>query len=297
MSDGPVSSTIDNGAARGQSRLRIVHRTVVAYQGLVHASYNEVRMTPLTMPGQLALEARVEVTPRVAAYRYTDYFGAQVVAFDTQAPHDRLEVVATSLVEVDPYTTVRPAPASWEYVTAPHRRDRAIEWLVDRSGTTPDPEVAEYARARAARLSPADTALDICGWVHERMAYVPGSTGVSTTASQAWQAGSGVCQDFAQIVVGALRSVGIPARYISGYLHPFPDAPVGRTVEGQSHAWVEWWVGDWESFDPTNNLPAGSDHVVVARGRDYDDVPPLRGVFSGRSGSVLTVTVEVTRLR
>jgi transglutaminase-like putative cysteine protease len=89
--------------------------------------------------------------------------------------------------------------------------------------------------------------------------------------------------------------VGIPARYVSGYLHPQPDAAIGQTVAGESHAWVEWFCGDWRGFDPTNLIDIGDRHVTVGRGRDYNDVSPLRGVYAGPYGSKLFVTVEITR--
>jgi transglutaminase-like putative cysteine protease len=111
-----------------------------------------------------------------------------------------------------------------------------------------------------------------------------------------WQTKQGVCQDFAHLTLGALRSLGIPARYVSGYLHPRPDAALGETVEGQSHAWVEWWAGEWVPYDSTHSGPIGEDHVLVARGRDYGDVSPLTGVYAGAAASELFVTVEVTRL-
>ena len=93
-----------------------------------------------------------------------------------------------------------------------------------------------------------------------------------------------------------LRSIGIPARYVSGYLHPNAEAEIGRTVAGESHAWVEWWDGDWIGYDPTNGKPVGEQHVLVARGRDYDDVAPLKGIYSGPRSAELGVRVEVTRL-
>jgi transglutaminase-like putative cysteine protease len=106
----------------------------------------------------------------------------------------------------------------------------------------------------------------------------------------------GVCQDITHLALGALRSVGIPARYVSGYLHPRPNAAIGETVGGESHAWVEWFCGDdWRGFDPTNGIDIGDRHVLVGRGRDYNDVPPLRGVYAGPFGSTLFVTVEITR--
>ena len=89
----------------------------------------------------------------------------------------------------------------------------------------------------------------------------------------------------AHVAVGVLRALGIPARYVSGYLLPRADLPVGESLDGESHAWVEWWAGDWHAWDPTNGRPAGPDHVLVGRGRDYDDVTPLHGVYSGAGGA------------
>jgi transglutaminase-like putative cysteine protease len=122
-----------------------------------------------------------------------------------------------------------------------------------------------------------------------------GITGVHSTATEAWEARKGVCQDIAHITLGALRAVGIPARYVSGYLHPRPNAGVGEAVTGESHAWVEWFSGDWWGFDPTNNIEIGDRHVLVGRGRDYNDVPPLRGVYAGPFKSQLFVKVTITR--
>ena len=118
---------------------------------------------------------------------------------------------------------------------------------------------------------------------------------MQTSAQEAWDQGQGVCQDIAHLTVALLREVGLPARYVSGYLHPYPEADLGDTVAGQSHAWVEYWTGEWVAADPTNQAPVGECHVVVARGRDYADVPPLKGIYHGAPSSTLDVTVEVTR--
>jgi len=125
--------------------------------------------------------------------------------------------------------------------------------------------------------------------------YMHGITGVHSTAAEAWEARKGVCQDMAHITLGALREVGIPARYVSGYLHPKEHAEVGEAVAGESHAWVEWFAGDWQGFDPTNNIEIGDRHVLVGRGRDYNDVPPLRGVYAGPFKGHLHVKVTITR--
>ena len=136
----------------------------------------------------------------------------------------------------------------------------------------------------------------ISGAIGDAVEYVQGVTGVHSTAQEAWAHRKGVCQDIAHLTLGALRAVDIPARYVSGYLHPKPDAAIGETVAGESHAWVEWFCGDrWRGFDPTNQIAIGDRHVLVGRGRDYNDVPPLRGVYAGPFGSALFVTVEITR--
>ena len=127
--------------------------------------------------------------------------------------------------------------------------------------------------------------LALSALVNERVAYVPGSTGVQTNAVEAWQLGQGVCQDIAHVTLSLLRQAGVPARYVSGYLHPAKEPPVGETVTGESHAWVEAWLGNWWGFDPTNGIPAGERHVVVASARDYSDLPPLKGVYAGAACS------------
>jgi transglutaminase-like putative cysteine protease len=128
------------------------------------------------------------------------------------------------------------------------------------------------------------------------MDYLSGSTNVKTNAMQAWTTGKGVCQDISHVTVGLLRALGLPARYVSGYLHPTPDAEIGAAVTGESHAWVEWWDGGWTGFDPTNSVEIGPRHVTLGRGRDYGDVPPFKGLFSGPTSEGNSVIVEVTRL-
>jgi transglutaminase-like putative cysteine protease len=296
--DGTDDRTDGRRSEHGVSRLRVVHSTAIVYDAPVRTSYNEVRMTPATLPGQQVLEARVEVSPRSAASRYTDYWGTHVVAFDTQVPHTRLDVVAASLVEVEvPANREPPDPVTWQDLAAPAVRDRHVEWLAPRPMTRPGPDLLARSREVAGDLPPHEAALAVCSWLGQHLQYVPGVTGVHTSAAEAWAEGRGVCQDFVHVGLGALRALGVPARYVSGYLHPDPAAPLGQTVVGQSHAWLEWWAGGWTAFDPTNSRRAGLDHVVVATGRDYGDVAPLRGIISGGSGSRLTVTVEITRLR
>ncbi|HLL66646.1 MAG TPA: transglutaminase family protein [Micromonosporaceae bacterium] len=276
-------------------RLRIRHVTGFSYAGTVSASYNEARLTPLTLPWQTTLFSSVEVSPTATTYRYYDYWATLVTSFDLHRPHQQLKITASSLVESAP-----PEPpqrcATWAEVRAEPTLDRYAELLAETGRTRIDPELAAEVSDVIDGADPGEAALAIADHVRSNVEYVKGSTGVQTGAREAWSLRKGVCQDIAHLTVGMLRSQGIPARYVSGYLHPQRDAKVGDTVAGQSHAWVEWWCGDWVGYDPTNSKPVGPGHVVVARGRDYDDVPPLRGVYHGAGSSELGVTVEITRL-
>ena len=125
---------------------------------------------------------------------------------------------------------------------------------------------------------------------------MPGATGVRTNAQEAWDQRQGVCQDMAHVTVALLRAAGLPARYVSGYLHADPSAQPGQTITGESHAWVEYWTGTWRACDPTSGAPVRERHVVVARGRDYADIPPLKGIYHGAPASASAVSVEATRL-
>jgi transglutaminase-like putative cysteine protease len=161
--------------------------------------------------------------------------------------------------------------------------------------TAPPAELVRFAKKIAKTNNPHHTALAICAKVYADMTYRHGVTGVHSIATEAWNSKIGVCQDFAHITLGALRAVGIPARYVSGYLHPSKQPQIGETVIGESHAWVEWWAGSWFAYDPTNDVHVFDRHVVVGRARDYDDLPPLRGVYAGPHQSELFVSVQITK--
>lgn len=280
-------------------RLRIRHRTGFTYAGQVSSSYNEARMSPLNEPRQSVLDARVEVWPPARTYRYEDYWGTVVTAFDVQVPHEALKVTATATVETSPADAVPSGGGvEWAALAVPETADRWYEHLMSTPRTALDEELTGRAKQlRAENHTPHTAAMATCALVREEVTYEPGSTGVQTDAVQAWRQRKGVCQDISHLTVGLLREMGIPARYVSGYLHPTPSAAIGETVVGQSHAWVEWWVGQWMAYDPTNGVPLGERHVVVGRGRDYGDVPPLKGVYAGPKNTGQGVEVELTRLR
>ena len=276
-------------------RLRIKHVTGFTYAGTAHASYNEARMTPLTGPGQTTLFSQVECNPGATMWGYRDYWGSQVTVFDLQRPHQQLRVTATSLVETAERTAAQ-GTLDWDSLQLQSTVDQHAEILAATTLTSIDAELARVAADLTEGLSPVQAAHAVAAWVQTNVEYVPGSTGVRTSAQEAWSLRKGVCQDIAHLTLGMLRALGIPARYVSGYLYPRTDGNVGDTIAGQSHAWVEWWCGDWTGFDPTNGVPAGPRHVTVARGRHYADVTPLKGVYHGAPSTGLGVTVEITRL-
>ena len=143
---------------------------------------------------------------------------------------------------------------------------------------------------------PQEAVIAAANWVNTELDYVPGTTGVHSSGLDALRDGKGVCQDFAHLTLILLRGMGIPARYVSGYLHPQRRAEVGDTIEGQSHAWVQAWTGGWWDYDPTNDVEINEQYVTVAVGRDYSDVTPLKGIYSGEGSTDLDVVVEITRL-
>jgi transglutaminase-like putative cysteine protease len=275
--------------------LEIVHETRMRYQGSARASYNEARMTPLTLPTQVALQTRLLVGNGTPVWTYHDYWGSLVSSFDIQAPHTELTVRSHAMVETSP-AAAPPVPLAWAELRERADAGLAAEYLAATARTTVDPALAAAARERTADADPLQTASAIAAWVRERVEYVPGATEVQTSAQEAWDKGQGVCQDIAHLTVALLREAGLPARYVSGYLHPSPEAGIGQATAGQSHAWVEYWVGSWVAADPTNQASVGECHVVVARGRDYGDVPPLKGIYHGAPSVEMDVTVEVTRL-
>ncbi|MEY2424298.1 MAG: hypothetical protein QOI95_4365 [Acidimicrobiaceae bacterium] len=280
-------------------RLEIMHRTGYTYEKPVAASYNEARLTPMTTPEQVTLDARVSVSPTTPLFRYWDYWGTLVHAFDLHQQHDHLVVTSTSVVQtanVDRAARDGANDATWSDVDNPVVGDRYFEFLMPSHFASADAELAEHARTlRAQSAGPRDAVELVTGWVRDHLTYMKGATNVMTSAVEAKRTGHGVCQDFVHLSIALLREMDVPCRYASGYFDSRVEAVLGETVVGESHAWTEAWIGGWHPFDPTNDVPVGERHVVVALGRDYRDVTPLKGVYSGSPSSTTSVTVELTR--
>jgi transglutaminase-like putative cysteine protease len=276
-------------------RMRVVHSTGYAYKSPVTASYNEARLTPRSDSRQNVILSRVETLPATRSYRYVDYWGTAVTAFDLHAPHTQLEVTSSSVVETD-----RPEPPAAKVTWTDLQADAIIDHyyeVLSATGYAPlSRRIAAVARRIARYHEPAEAVVAAAQWVRSELEYEPGTTGAHSSGLDALREGKGVCQDFAHLSLTVLRSMGIPGRYVSGYLHPKRNAVIGKTVDGQSHAWIQAWTGSWWDYDPTNDTEINEQYVSVGTGRDYADVPPLKGIYSGEGSTDLDVVVEITRL-
>jgi transglutaminase-like putative cysteine protease len=276
-------------------RVRVVHTTGYAYQSPVTASYNEARLTPRSNTRQNVILNRVETIPATRSYRYIDYWGTAVTAFDLHAPHTELTVSSSSVVE-----TERPEPAAvqvtWTDLQSAAVIDRFDEVLRPTEYTPASEHVAAVGRRISKYHEPREAVVAAARWARGELDYIAGTTGVHSSGLDALERGKGVCQDFAHLTLILLRGMGIPGRYVSGYLHPKRQAKVGKTVDGRSHAWIQAWTGSWWNYDPTNDTEISEQYISVGVGRDYSDVSPLKGVYSGQGATDLEVVVEVTRL-
>lgn len=207
-------------------RLRVVHSTGYAYKSAVTASFNEARLTPRSDSRQNVILNRVETVPATRSYRYVDYWGTAVTAFDLHAPHTELEVTGSSVVETD--VAEKPEElAGWDDLDTEAVIDRFDEVLSPTRFTPHSKRIARVGQRIVKDHDPFEAVGAVAQWVRSELDYVPGTTGVHSSGLDALREGKGVCQDFAHLSLIMLRSMGIPARYVSGYLHPSSEAEVG----------------------------------------------------------------------
>jgi transglutaminase-like putative cysteine protease len=291
-------------------RYRVRHRTEFHYGQPVSLGHNMAHLTPRDS-AQQRLDAHtitVEPTAATEAWR-EDFFGNRTYYFAIEAPHRHLAVTAVSELTID--RTPEPEPASthrpWDEVKQRIGHDSSTASVEARQYRFDSPRVAASSalQAYAAPSFPpgrslAEAVAELTERIHEEFAFRPGSTRVTTPLAEVLERRQGVCQDFAHLAIGCLRSMGLPARYVSGYLET--DPPPGRprlTGADASHAWFAVFDPDvgWRDYDPTNNRIPGERHITTAWGRDYADVAPLRGIlFGGGGGQSSAVAVDVERL-
>ena len=273
--------------------LSIRHHTGFVYDGVAKASYNEARMTPRSLATQQVQSSKIAVRPVIPLSTHVDYFGTIVTAFDIQETHPQLEVEAVS--QVESWAATLEAPLGWSDLRSARLVDRFSEFLLPTTRTALTGSVLDEVGAWQGLADVHQCVEAAAEFVRREVSYVPGATSVSDVAQEAWDRRKGVCQDMTHVTIGLLRAMGIPARYVSGYLYPATEPGVGDVVEGQSHAWVEYYSGSWTGIDPTNGLRETERHIIVGYGRDYDDVPPLKGIYQGAESTMLGVVVEIRR--
>ena len=282
------------------------HRTTYSYGDSVSFARCVLRLTPRSSVTQTVLESSIKVSPRPSLRQErTGPFGAEMVTVMVDKPHDTLVIDARARIDVHtPPPPDRETSTPWEVVRgrAFENRDIGYEgpaaFLYPTPRTPVVPRITDYARQSLAPGRPIVAAVaELMTRVYKDFRYDPGATEVSTPVWQAFDARHGVCQDFAQIMITGLRGLGVPTAYVSGYLRTIP--PEGRPrLEGAdaTHAWIAVWCGEdtgWIGFDPTNNILAADDHIVLATGRDYADVAPIDGVILAGGAQTLTVEVDV----
>ncbi len=286
---------------------KITHTTVYTYSETVSICHNEVHLTPREGKRQARLAYRLAIRPQpLAIDNEVDYFGNQASYFTIEEGHEKLTVTAQSRVRVLPPPPLEPDGASWESVrdrlAVDHRTAslEARQFAFDSPSIAASADLAAYAEGSFLPGRPwLDAAQDLTRRIFAEFKYEKMITTIHTPLRVVLAERRGVCQDFAQLAIGCLRSIGLPARYMSGYLVTEPPPGKPRLVGADaSHAWFSAYSPEhgWIDFDPTNGLIPSDKHITLAWGRDYNDVAPIKGVFIGGGRHGMNVAVDVTPL-
>jgi transglutaminase-like putative cysteine protease len=294
-----------DGQAQGRVRYRATHVTTYAYADAVASSHQLLHLTPRPLPTQRVLATQVTVDPVPAVWTSRrDYFGNEMVQFTIEERHHSLVLEAVAEVEITSSPRRVGDGPEWERVrdgldaAGPDALD-AHEFVFDSILVPTSAELAAYAEPSFTPGRPIVSALtDLNRRIHRDFTFDPQATTLATPLVEVLATRRGVCQDFAHLMIGCLRSIGLAARYVSGYLRTNPPPGRPRLVGADaSHAWISAWVGDgWLDLDPTNDCLPVFDHITLAWGRDYDDVAPVRGIIDGGGSHTLTVAVDVLPL-
>jgi transglutaminase-like putative cysteine protease len=289
-------------------RYRILHQTSYTYSERVTISHHAARLKPRALKLQEceAFELGFRPLPGVQKVR-TDFFGNEIQFFSVQEVHGGLDITARSLVTVFPRPDLRLTDSpSWEEVAELFQEPvlpgnvSPYQFIFDSHLVQATPGLAAYARPSFRSGRPLmRAARDLCRRIHQEFKFNPKATTVSTPLASVLEKRQGVCQDFAHLAIGCLRSMGLPARYVSGYIRTVPPKGKPRLVGADaSHAWLSVYCPKlgWVDLDPTNNLIPSEDHITVAIGRDYADVSPVAGVLTGGGGHEVSVSVDVEAL-
>lgn len=286
-------------------KYRIVHSTAYQYSEPVPVCHNQIRLAPRDTSWTQCTSHRLLIRPTPPGVsRRKDWFGNIVQGFSLEENHRKLTVTSSSRVTVSPQTVpaVDQTP-TWESVVRGVREQSidgalaAVEFVCDSPHVTSDDMFRDFVSATFQPGRPVlEAAVALTSKIFTEFRYDPKATTVTTRPGEVLEAKHGVCQDFAHVAIACLRSLGVPARYVSGYLRTIPPPGKARLIGvDASHAWFSVWCGPhgWIDLDPTNDCVCGTDHVPIAWGRDYSDVAPVRGVFVGGGQHTLKVQVDV----
>lgn len=289
-------------------KFKVLHKTVYQYAEPVAVSHHVARLEPRWTACQEREDFVMSIYPEPAIRRTrTDYFGNSVCFFTLQELHRSMEVVAESIVEVRAETPPAPAlSAPWERAVEEFRDPvspdvvEPYQFVFDSPFVRANPELADYARESFHPEMPLlEGVMELNARIFHDFKYDPKATSVSTPLEEVLEKRAGVCQDFAHLGIACLRSIGLPARYVSGYLRTKPPEGKERLVGADaSHAWFAVYCPElgWVDFDPTNNLMPGEEHITVAYGRDFSDVSPVGGIIMGGGEHEVQVSVDVEPL-
>lgn len=283
------------------------HVTRYRYAQPVTVAHHLLRLTPRSLSRQVTLETGLVLKPNASCRVHTDYFGNTVHFATVEAVHDDFEIRATSRVAVGPASLPDPAETpGWETVRSLCRTDRSVpvleasEFVFSSSQVESGPAYADFARPSFVAGRPIlEAVCDLSGRIHREFVFDPAATTVATPLAEVLRKRRGVCQDFAHLAIACLRSLGLPARYVSGYLETVPPAGAEKLVGADaSHAWLAFFCPGmgWIDVDPTNDCLPSMRHITLAWGRDYADVSPVRGVLLGGGEHRLQVGVDVVPL-
>ena len=287
-------------------RYHIIHRTTYAYDGPVTVGHYVARLEPRKLPWQDCPWHELHVQPNpIESTERDDYFGNTCSYFEVEGAHEKLEVIARSYVDIRPSAFFEPSKSPpWEIIRTACRSDRynaassAGELCFGSALIKPAPPFADYALVSFTPKKPIlEGLLDLTRRIYTEFKFDPKATDHATPIEKAFNQRSGVCQDFAQVMIACLRSIGLPTRYVSGYLETRPPPGQARMIGADaSHAWVSLYCGEelgWMDADPTNNMLPSDRHITLAWGRDFRDVSPLKGVTIGDGSQTLSVGVDV----
>ncbi|MCQ2011654.1 transglutaminase family protein [Sporolactobacillus sp. STSJ-5] len=285
-------------------KFQIQHTTHYQYDGEVADSVNEIRLSPRTNGSQSCYQHSITTYPHAPLFVYEDYFGNRVHAFSISEPHTELTITARSVVvtsdAMTPRTSILPFEQEQAIMKSDAFQDQFAEYLAptDYTQNTTDVQQIAHRFLSGSVESVSQLLAEVTTAIKKEYIYDPAATQVQTKIDEMIKIRRGVCQDFAHLMLALCRCLGIPARYVSGYQYISDLSGGNADFEQASHAWIEAYIPDvgWTGFDPTNDVPVGWRYIILAYGRDYKDIVPVKGVYHGTPRQNLKVDVDVKKL-